>query len=83
LPRLEEYGLFRNVEDEESWNEETEGEENFEFPSLDLKQNVVMKNIPPSMLPNLLSMATEDRDTSYLNFTFYFEVTIIKMMLKN
>jgi hypothetical protein len=42
-----------NMEDEERRNEETEGEATFGFPILDLAPNVAMKNIPPSVLPNL------------------------------
>jgi hypothetical protein len=51
-PKLINFNLFGNMEDEEEINVEAEGEETFGFPILDLAPNVNMKNIPPSVLPN-------------------------------
>jgi hypothetical protein len=82
-PRLEEFGLFGNMADEERRNEETEGEATFGFPILDLAPNVAMKNIPPSVLPNFRGMATKDLDAFLFELTFYVEAITMQMMLKN
>ena len=63
-----------NVDHDEVRNEEGEGENRtkatFGFPILDTKQDVTMKNIPPSSLPTFYGKSNEDSDT----FLFEFDI---------
>ena len=53
------------IVDEEQYDEQT-----FRFPILDQAQNVVMKNINPSILPTFHGMSTEDPNA----FIFKFDI---------
>ena len=73
-PKQVGFNLFSNnitnEEERDSNAEQPEDEVTFRFPILDLDPDVVMKNNPHSVLPQVHGMITEDPDS----FLFEFEI---------
>jgi hypothetical protein len=75
----------RGLNDERDRMGDEEEEVTFNFPILDMPttfgNEIKMKNIPPSVIPNFYGMALKTSMHSYLNLIFYVVHMDILMML--